>query len=321
MSPRPNHRIVGFGEAMLRLTTPLGESIEVADRFFCYVGGAELNGLIAAARLGSECIWVSALPDSPLARIITGHARRHRVEPRVVSRDRGRVGLYFLDLAAAPRPARITYDRDGSSFALMDGESVSWGDILDADTCFYTTGISAAVGRGSHESIDAALGVAAKVGATVALDVNYRASLWTPAEATAWLRERLPLVDVLSASDHDLKAIGFDGPGAHRAVAEAFDLTAVVGMRKDLSVDGRVSLELVVADADEEHRFSGMAQVVDPVGSGDAMFGTFLAELGRSELADAGRQALNATITSYGLLGDALTTDPWCGDARSGIVR
>ncbi len=321
MNVHPYRRIVGFGEAMLRLTVPVGESIEIADRFLIYVGGAELNGLIAAARAGRQCVWVSALPDNPMSAIITGHALRHGVDPLIVSRDRGRVGLYFLGLAAAPRPAHITYDRAGSSFAVMDPSSVSWHEILDDGTCFYTTGISAAVGSGPREALDAALDVALEVGATVAIDVNYRPSLWSSSEASTWLRERLDRCDILSASAQDLEALGFEGPNPHRDVREAFGLAAVVGMTKDLTADGRVNLELVVTGDDGEHRFSGSAQVIDPVGTGDAMFGTFLAEFDGVNLADAGRRALNATITSYGLSGDALTTDPWPGGARGGVRR
>lgn len=314
-------RIVGFGEAMLRLTVPVGESLETADRFMNYVGGAELNGLIAAARSGMECTWVSALPEVPMSQIIIRHARSHRVEPQVQFTERGRVGVYYVELAAAPRPARIFYDRAESAFALLDAGSVDWTELLDADTCLYLTGVTAAVGPGPRRAAEQAIQVAASVGATVALDVNYRSSLWPQQEAAEWLRSQLPYVDVLSASRHDLEQIGIDGAHPHQKVTTEYGLESAIGMTKDLTNHGHVSIELVVANPDGEHRYEESATVIDPVGVGDAMFGTFLGELVKEGLAEAGRQGLRAAATCFGLHGDALETDPENGPIRGGIIR
>jgi 2-dehydro-3-deoxygluconokinase len=321
MTNRAFRRIVGFGEAMLRLTVPVGESLENAHRFMNYVGGAELNGLIAASRSGMRCTWVSALPEVPMSQIIIRHVSSHRVEPAVQFTERGRVGVYYLELAAAPRPARIFYDRAESAFALLDAESIDWTELLDADTCLYLTGVTAAVGSGPRQAAEQAIQVATSVDATVALDINYRASLWPQDEAVTWLRSQLPHVDVLSASRHDLEQIGIDGPKPYQTVAAEYDLEAAIGMTKDLTNHGQVSIELVVANSDVEHRYEESATVIDPVGVGDAMFGTFLGGFVKEGLAEAGRQGLRAAVTCFGLHGDALETDPGNGPIGGGIIR
>lgn len=316
-----SRRIVGFGEAMLRLTVPVAESLETAGRFQCYVGGAELNGLIAAARTGAECRWVSALPNLPMAQIIVRHSRSNGVEPVVSLADRGRVGLYFLELAAPPRPARIFYDRGDSAFADLDPESLDWGSLLEPGTCLYLTSITAAVGSGPRRAVEAAIRTARDVGALVALDVNYRSGLWSEAAAAAWIGEVIPYVDVLSASNQDLAMIGIGGTAPHRQAVGEFGLKAVIGTTKRFTEDGTVRIELVVADPSGEHRWEETATVVDPVGAGDALFGTFLGTLADHGPAEAGRRALGAAVACYGLHGDALVVDPWVGNGWGGLVR
>lgn len=313
-------RIVGFGEAMLRLTVGVGESLETAAGFTSHVGGAELNGLIAAARTGATCTWVSALPDVPMAEVIVRHSRANGVAP-VVARTTGRVGLYFLELAALPRPARILYDRAGSSFSLLDPVAIDWAEVLDADTWMYLTSITAAVGPGPRAAAEEAIATARALGAPVALDINYRSGLWSQEDAAAWVGSIVHDVDVLSASAEDLAMLGIEGDDPHRAALEAFGLTAVVGSSKRFHRDGTVSLRLVAGDASGMVHWEETTTVIDAIGAGDAMFGTFLGLFGSVDVAEAGRMALGAAVTSYGLDGDALVADPWTGHGRGGVLR
>lgn len=314
-------QIIGFGEAMLRLTVRRGESIETAERFRCHVGGAELNGLIAAARTGAECRWVSALPDLPMAQIIVRHARANGVEPVVTLTGQDRVGLYYLEVSAPPRPARIFYDRAGSTFACLDPASFDWGSLLGPETCLYLTSITAAVGPGPRQAAEDAIHTARQVGTTVALDVNYRSGLWSEKEAAQWIGKVIPHVDVLSASRQDLTMIGIGDSEPHRAAVHEFGVKVAIGTRKLFTPDGTVRVELVVADRSGEHRWEETATVVDPVGAGDALFGTFLGLLGAAGPAEAGRRALGAAVACYGLHGDALVTDPWVENGGRGVMR
>ncbi|MGZ8593277.1 MAG: PfkB family carbohydrate kinase, partial [Actinomycetota bacterium] len=89
-------RLVGFGEAMLRLTVRDGRAIETTTSLDCSVGGAELNACIAAVRAGMPATWVSALPDDPLARLVRRHVRACGVDAEIVTVEEARLGLYFL---------------------------------------------------------------------------------------------------------------------------------------------------------------------------------------------------------------------------------
>jgi 2-dehydro-3-deoxygluconokinase len=316
-------RVVGFGEAMLRLTPPEGATVEAATSFAGSVGGAELNGLIAAARSGMPATWVSALPDNPLGQLVRRHARANDVDTVIVQPpgpEPSRLGTYFLEMARAPRPLRITYDRAWSAFAELDAADISWDELLDADACLYVTGINPPLGPGPRKAVEDAVRVAGQVGATVAVDMNYREALWARDEAGRWLASVLPDVDLLSAGVDDLAHAGVTGSDPFAEALDRFGLQAVLTTAKrtaDLSVD----LDLRVLTPDGAHAESAQVVVVDPVGAGDALFGTFLATFPAVGAAAAAERALGAAVTCYGLFGDALVADPWAGGDSGRVLR
>lgn len=318
-------RLVGFGEAMLRLTAPTGASIETATYLRSSVGGAELNGLIAATRSGMPSTWVSALPDNPLGRLVLRHVRGNGVTPVMAPSDESnpaRLGLYFLETAPAPRPMRITYDRSGSAFGLLDPETIRWEDLLDAGTCLYVTGITPPLGNGPRKAMDDAIRTAREIGATVALDVNYRSGLWSREDAGTWLASVLPDIDILSAGSSDLEGTGLGGD-SDDPVGEAvsrFGLRAAVTTAKR-RLEGAEEIGVRVVTPTARHQVTAATAVVDPIGSGDALFGTFLALLPKTELATVTERALGAAVTCCGLFGDALVADAWDVTETRGVIR
>ncbi|MGZ8662435.1 MAG: sugar kinase [Actinomycetota bacterium] len=313
-------RLVGFGEAMLRLTVRDGRAIETTTSLECSVGGAELNACIAAVRAGMPATWVSALPDDPLARLVRRHVRACGVDAEIVTVEEARLGLYFLEMAPPPRPLRITYDRTGSAFALLDPERIDWRTLLGPDACLLITGITPPLGTGPRKGVEDALAAARDVGATVALDVNYRSALWSRDEAAGWLGDVLPDVDVLSAGADDLSTAGLEGDDPVAEAVRRFGLRAAVTTSKH-RVDDAMELEVRVVTPDGEHRAQARAGVVDPIGAGDALFGTFLSRLPSDDLQAATELGLSAAVTCLGLFGDALVDDPWDASEGRGVVR
>ena len=100
--------VITFGEAMIRLSPPGFQRLEQTQSLDVKVGGAELNTAEGVARLGRSAAWVSRLNSNPLGRLIANHAREAGVSTEFVHwTENDRVGLYFLEFGAAPRPSGV----------------------------------------------------------------------------------------------------------------------------------------------------------------------------------------------------------------------
>src|SRR3954451_6847442 len=116
---------------MVRLSPPSFRRLEQARSLDVQVGGAELNTAVALARLGRSTAWVSRLTDNPLGRLIANHAREAGVSSEhVVWTKEDRVGVYFLELGAAPRASNVIYDRKGAAIAGIKPGMVDWAKVF-----------------------------------------------------------------------------------------------------------------------------------------------------------------------------------------------
>src|SRR5258708_827255 len=149
--------IVGFGEALIRLTASEHRPLEVASTLTIDVGGAELNTLVALAQLGCRARWVSRLPLNPFGRRIAGHARHHGVELAVAWDSNARAGLYFVEEGTHPRPTEVLYDRAGSAASRMQPGMFDWARILHSATALHCSGITCAFGPDAEGAVLQAL--------------------------------------------------------------------------------------------------------------------------------------------------------------------
>jgi len=264
--------LVTFGETMVRYAPPAGDRLETADRFAVHVGGAESNVAVAAARLGVGTVWQSKLPDGPLGRRIARTLRGQGVEPDVVWTDAGRVGVYYLEPGGRPRGTDVRYDRAGAAVTTATTDELGT-DRVEAADVVHTSGITPALSDTLADTTRDLLEAAGRAGATTAVDVNYRSNLWEPAAAEATLSPILGLVDVLFVAERDAATV-FDRTGDPEAVGrgllEAHDAETVVVTRGE-----RPAVAVTAGGVYEQPTFDADAH--DPVGSGDAFVGGFLA--------------------------------------------
>jgi 2-dehydro-3-deoxygluconokinase len=260
---------------MLRLTAPQHSRLHAAATLDVSLGGAELNVAVALANLGVSTEWVSALPDNPLGRRVVDELRRHGVDTgHVVWKPEARLGLYFLEEGAYPRPSQVLYDRQGSAITRMVEGDVDWGEALRDARVLHVTGITPALCDSCRQRTEEAVRAAGAAGVKVSLDTNYRSKLWSPAEAQECLEALLGDVNLLFTSPSDLEAV-FGRSGAPEDMAaelrSRYSLEAVaLSLRVPGSAQGRLCRQsLLLTDrlwASEavEH------DVVDALGAGDA---------------------------------------------------
>lgn len=258
---------------MVRLSPPSGERLETAQKLEFRTAGAESNVAVAASRLGTDTMWLSKVPDSPLGRRVLGDLRRHGVEPNVSLTEECRQGTYYLEFGGEPRGTDVIYDRNRSAVTTTTVEDVDLKAIHDANV-FYTSGITPALSDTLRETTATLLGEARAADTRIAFDLNYRSKLWTPDEAKQCFKELLSNVDILVAAERDVRQVLGRTGDRERITHELrrrFDLDVVV---LTLGSDGALAV-----DAEDSYRQPAYdADTLDPIGTGDAFVGAFLAE-------------------------------------------
>jgi 2-dehydro-3-deoxygluconokinase len=196
-------RVVCLGETMLMLAPPGHELLEHGSSFVVSIGGSEANVAIGLERLGVHSSWIGKLPRNPLGHRVAQEIRAQGVDTSaVVWADEGRVGLFFFEHGAVPRPSLTLYDRSHSAAATLTEEDLDWDHIRRAEWV-HLTGISLALSPTCRMSTHEIMRRARDFGLSISFDLNYRALMWEWQEAREAWREVLPFVDLLVTTEED----------------------------------------------------------------------------------------------------------------------
>ncbi|VTR99743.1 sugar kinase [Tuwongella immobilis] len=279
-------RILTFGEAMLRLTPPDFLRLEQAHALNLHAGGAELNTSVGLARLGHDVSWVSRLPGHALGRLVANRAREAGVRTDAVqfvpeNDPQARVGLYFLEFGAAPRPSALVYDRKDSAIARITPGSVPWESLMANADWFHVTGITPALSAATAAVTREAMQTAKRMGLRISFDPNYRSTLWSIDEAKPWMREAVEMADVVTTSMEDATVFLDIPPGEPEVVlqqvAERYQVQAVaMSLRENVSVWKNRFTAIAVANGTVYRTRSYEVEIVDRIGAGDALIAGFI---------------------------------------------
>jgi len=264
--------VIGIGEALVRLAPSSGEVLETAATYTVHVGGAEANVCANLARLGARTAWISRLPTNPLGRRVADTFRGFGVNTDgVLWTPQGRVGLMFVQPGAAPRAGEVLYYRVDSAFAGIDPDDVAW-DLLDGAAVVHLTGITPALGAGPRRLVERAIAEAHRRRIRTSFDVNYRQTLWTPAQARDAIEPMLRGLDVVFLNERDARGVfGVEGdPETVAAVLRDRFRCAVLALT--LGAAGALAHD----DAGVSREPAQLTEVVDRIGRGDAFASGFL---------------------------------------------
>jgi len=283
-------RAVTFGEIMLRLSAPDGVRLSQARSFEVTYGGGEANVAASLAGFGVAARFVSRVPPNDLGDGAIRFLRSVGVDTSGVAVDPGRLGTYYLEPGAAQRASRVVYDRAESCIAKAAPEAYDWPALLAGATWFHTTGITPALSSNAAVAAVAAAQAARAAGATVSVDLNYRAKLWNwGAAPDSVMGSLVNEADVLIGNEEDAeKVFGIHAPGS--SVADGrIDPSGYEGVARELSERfprlhtiaftqrGSVSASentwsgvLWTSDSFHVARSYRIAPIIDRVGAGDS---------------------------------------------------
>ena len=273
-------RVFTLGETMLMFAPPSYELIEHCDQFTSYVGGSEANVAIGLERLGVHAGWIGKLPCNALGRKVVNGIRAYGVDTSaVVWADEGRVGTFFVEWGADPRPTKTVYDREHSAAATLVADDLNWNSIACA-AWLHLTGITPALSATCCQSTLDIVRRARDLGVRVSFDLNYRSLLWSPEAARAAWHAILSHINLIIASETDAWLL-LDAQGEREAVVrEIYDRYRPDVVALTCGGDGSVAY-----DGDRFYQADTYTmRVVNRLGAGDAfdaglLYGLFNADV------------------------------------------
>jgi 2-dehydro-3-deoxygluconokinase len=335
-------KIVTFGEIMMRLATPGRLRFRQTESLDITFAGAEANVAVSCSRFGHEASFVTALPASDWGDRAVNAVRAQGVATdRIVRRD-GRMGLYFLESGAGPRPSRVIYDRGDSAISRMQPDEVDWSAAMQGVDWFHWTGITPALGDGPAAAVKAACEAAKAAGAKISADLNYRKNLWSRDKAQQVMSELAGYLDVCIANEEDAHDVfGITGgdvtsgeldrdryADVAKQMTEKFGFGKVaITLRESISASRNGWSAMLYADGTPHFAKRYDLDIVDRVGGGDSFAAGLITALMRGdddaravEWATAA-SALKHTIVGDFNLVDVDEVDRLAGGDASGRVR
>ncbi|MCA1949513.1 MAG: sugar kinase [Treponema sp.] len=201
------HRIISFGEIMLRLKSPEHERLFQSPVLEARFGGGEANVAVSLALFGESAAFVTALPDNPLGNAAVQELRKYGVDTSMIKRTSGRMGIYFLEAGANQRPSNVVYDREGSCISRVQAGDFDWFRIFSGASWFHITGITPALSQSAADTALEAMKQAKASGLQVSIDLNYRKKLWNyGVSAPQVMRQLAAYADLIIANEEDIQA-------------------------------------------------------------------------------------------------------------------
>lgn len=273
-------KLVTFGEVMMRLSPPGYSKFSQVDSLELVYGGGEANVAISCAYLGMKAAHVTRFPDNTLGKAATQFLRKHWLSTLHVVYGGDMIGKYFLEKGAVHRPSEVIYEREGSSFSLIEPSMVDWEDALKDADWFHWTGITPAISEGAAMCCLDAIKTANKMGIPVSGDINSRKNMWKYGET---MQEVMPgLVEncdiVITSTNGIREMFGLGEPGkkfrvSAKLLMEAFPkIKKVVGKtRKSVSASHQ-QIQGKMWNGQEyiKTEMLDITPVIDRVGTGDA---------------------------------------------------
>jgi 2-dehydro-3-deoxygluconokinase len=257
--------LLTIGETMVSLRT--ARAMRLGGDAHLSIAGSESNVAIGLSRLGHDAAWLGAVGNDEPGRLIQRTLRAEGVNTDWLRfSDESFTGFIAFDQPSHDI-TRVSYHRRGSA-----GSTLTSAECLAAlqalsPRLLHVTGITPALSDSTRAAMLDVVRAAAESDVRVSLDVNYRARLWSRADAATALRELLPFVRTVFASDDELDILTDATEPVREILASGITEVVVTAGGKGAwahTTDGTI------------HRPSLPVTVVDSIGAGDAFVSGYL---------------------------------------------
>ena len=183
----------------------IGVSLKYARSFNAYVGGCPANVAVGTRRLGLRSAILTRVGTEPLGDFIVNFLETEGVSTEAIVRDPHHLcGLVVLGIEP-PDKFPLTFYRENCADINLTLDDVYAAPLEAARVVFVSgTGFSREPSAGATT---AAVEIAQAHGATVMLDLDYRATLWDdPRTFGPTMRRTIATVDLAVGTEEEIKA-------------------------------------------------------------------------------------------------------------------
>jgi len=273
-APEPSPKtldICGLGEAMIEFNQTRAD----APDFLQGYGGDTSNAIIAAARAGARCAYLTRLGDDPFGQALLALWQAEGVDSGGVTLATGEdTGLYFV--THGPHGHAFSYRRAGSAASRMQPDWLHTAPVsqrLRSSRWLHVSGISMAISASACDTVLAAIDQARAAGTRVSLDANLRLKLWPLLRARACLQAALAHCDLFLPSLEDMQLL--TGQADPVAIVQWCHKHGAAQVVLKLGPDGAL-----VSDGHHRLHLPGhRVALIDATGAGDCYSGNLLARL------------------------------------------
>ncbi|GAA0621730.1 sugar kinase [Kribbella sandramycini] len=256
--------LLTIGETMVSLRTP--RAMRLGGGAHLSIAGSETNVAIGVARLGHQAAWLGAVGNDEPGRLIQRTLRAEGVDTTQMRFDDDN----FTGFIAFDQPShditRVSYHRRGSAGSTLTDADCTRALETTTPRLLHVTGITPALSPTTRAATLTAVRAARAAGVQVSLDVNYRARLWSRADAATALRELLPHIHTVFASDDELDILTDAEDPVAALLTTAAEVVVTAGGKGAWSHTTSGTL----------HRPALPVTVVDSIGAGDAFVSGYL---------------------------------------------
>lgn len=254
--------LIVLGEAVVSLIPEGGESLRRSRQLRRFTGGTEVNVAVAASRLGHRVSWIGRVgKDLAGEAILDDLSHEGVILDQVIIDESAATGMLLRE-SVPLSPARVSYARKYSAGSRVNADDIN-PDVVAQHRMAHVSGVTPALSADAYDAARKLLAVGREKGLSTVFDLNYRAQLWDPKEATRAFVELAGLADIVFGGSAEWK-MSFDTDDLD-SIPLPPETTLVKTAGKD-HVEARVSGEILRAEA-----FTTTA--VDVVGAGDGFTG------------------------------------------------
>jgi 2-dehydro-3-deoxygluconokinase len=200
--------LLAIGEALVELNQP-----KDGAPFVQGFGGDTSNAMIAAARLGADAAYFTAIGADRFGQALTELWLNEGVDAsRIVVNGGAHTGLYFVTHGAQGH--EFSYMRAGSAASRIS-ESDLPVDRIRATKILHISGVTQAISSSAADAAFAAIDIARDAKRLVSFDPNLRLKLWPLRRARAIIHEAMRGCDIALPGLDDAEALtGLRDPDA-----------------------------------------------------------------------------------------------------------